>query len=168
MILKAINNNFSVANAQKSKGADRRASKKGSRVTEERAKAQRAKLDTQAETRHRQEEQEAIAQKTQNKKAERQEAQTKRRSIDMLIEAYLQDHIGGNHSDKTIEWHRTALSLMQFFLKEELDITQIDAVEADDISAWFAHMRIALGARGKLRSERTIQTYARSARAFFH
>ncbi len=84
------------------------------------------------------------------------------------MEAYIQDHIGGNHSDKTIEWHRTALGLMQFFLKEELDLSQIDAVEADDISAWFAHLRTTPGTRGKLRSERTIQTYARSARAFFH
>lgn len=49
-----------------------------------------------------------------------------------------------------------------------MDITQIDDVEADDISAWFAHMRITPGATGKVRSERTIQTYARSARAFFH
>jgi site-specific recombinase XerD len=47
-------------------------------------------------------------------------------------------------------------------------ITQVDAVEADDISAWFAHLRTTPGARGKVRSERTIQTYARSARAFFH
>jgi len=53
-------------------------------------------------------------------------------------------------------------------LKEELDITQIEEVEADDISAWFAHLRSTPAARGKVRSERTVQTYARSARAFFH
>ncbi|MBO0794962.1 MAG: hypothetical protein J2P36_28980 [Ktedonobacteraceae bacterium] len=41
-------------------------------------------------------------------------------------------------------------------------------MEADDISAWFAHLRTTPGARGKARSERTVQTYARSARAFFH
>jgi len=40
--------------------------------------------------------------------------------------------------------------------------------KADDISAWFAHLRSTPAARGKVRSERTIQTYARSARAFFH
>src|SRR5579859_4059043 len=57
---------------------------------------------------------------------------------------------------------------MRLFLEEDLGITQIDDVEADDISAWFAHMRITPGATGKVRSERTIQTYARSARAFFH
>ncbi len=168
MVVKATNNTFSVANAQKSKSAGRRASKKGSLVTEERAKAQRAKLDAQVEVRQQQEEQEATASPTQNKNMARQEREAKRRMIEALMEAYIQDHIGGNHSDKTIEWHRTALGLMQLFLKEELDLTQIDTVEADDLSAWFAHLRTTPGARGKVRSERTIQTYARSARAFFH
>jgi integrase/recombinase XerD len=164
MVLKTTND-LSVVHAEKAKNAGRRAQKKGSRVTEERAKAQRAKLDTQAEARQ---VQEVVVQKTQSKKAERQEGQAKRRIIETLIEAYIQDHIGGNHSDKTVEWHQTALGLLHLFLKEELDITQIDDVEADDISAWFAHMRTIPGARGKVRSERTIQTYARSARAFFH
>ena len=167
MVLKTTNS-FSTGHAEKAKDAGRRAPKKGSRVTEERAKAQRAKLDTQAETLQLQEEQEVVIQKTQNKKAGRQEGQAKRRIIETLIEAYIQDHIGGNHSEKTVEWHRTALGLMQIFFQEELEITQIDAVESDDISAWFAHMRTTPGARDKIRSERTIQTYARSARAFFH
>jgi site-specific recombinase XerD len=168
MVLKATNNGTSIAHAVQSKGADRRTHNKGSRVTQERAKAQRAKLDTQAETRHAKVEQEAIVPTTQHKKTGRQEVQAKRRVIEMLIEAYIQDHIGGNHSEKTLEWHRTALGLMHLFFKEELDMTQIDEVEADDISAWFAHLRCSPGARGKVRSERTIQTYARSARAFFH
>lgn len=168
MVVKATNNGTSIANAVQSKGADRRTHKKGSRVTQERAKAQRSKLDTQAEARQEEEEKEAAARKTQSKKTVRQEVQAKRRVIATLIEAYIQDHIGGNHSEKTLEWHRTALGLMQGFLEEELDITQIDEVEADDISAWFAHMRTTPGANGKVRNERTIQTYARSARAFFH
>ncbi len=168
MVLKATNNGSPLAHAVRSKGTDRRTHHKGSRVTQERAKAQRAKLDVQAESRHLQEEQEAVVQTTQHKKTGRQEVQAKRRLIEMLIEAYLQDHIGGNHSEKTLEWHRTALGLMLLFFKEELDMTQIDEVEADDISAWFAHLRSTPGARGKARSERTVQTYARSARAFFH
>jgi len=168
MVSKATNNGSYAANAEKSKGAGRRTTKKGSRVTEARAKAQRAKLETQAETQHVQEGQEAVARQTPNKKTVRQEAQAKRRVIETLIEAYIQDHIGGNSSQKTLEWHRTALGLLRHFLEEELDVIQIDEVEADDISAWFAHMRSTPAARGKVRSERTIQTYARSARAFFH
>ncbi|MBO0794959.1 MAG: hypothetical protein J2P36_28965 [Ktedonobacteraceae bacterium] len=57
----------------------------------------------------------AATRTTQSKKTARQEAQAKRRAIDMLIEAYLQDHIGGNHSAKTLEWHWTALGLMHLF-----------------------------------------------------
>ncbi len=168
MVLKATNNGLSAANAEQSKVVGRRTSKKGSRVTQARAQAQRAKLDAKAEARHAQEEQEAVIHPTQNKKTIRQEMQAKRRVIEMLIEAYIQDHIGGNSSDKTLEWHRTALGLLRLFLEGELNITQIDEVEADDISAWFTQLRSTPGARGKVRSERTIQTYARSARAFFH
>jgi len=36
----------------------------------------------------------------------------------MLIEAYIQDHIGGNRSNKTVEWHRTALGLLRSFLRQ--------------------------------------------------
>jgi site-specific recombinase XerD len=169
MVLKETKNNTTLAvHAQKAKDAGRRTQKKGSRVTEERAKAQRAKLEKESQARQEQEEQEVVVHPAQNKKTGRQEAQARRRVMETLIEAYIQDHIGGNHSEKTLEWHRTALGLMQHFFKEELDIAQIDEVEADDISAWFAHLRTTPGARGKVRSERTVQTYARSARAFFH
>ncbi len=168
MVSKATNNSPHAANADKSKGADRRTPKKGSRVTEARAQAQRAKLDAQAQISQQREDQEAVARQMQNKKAVRQEMESRRRVITTLIEAYIQDHIGGNSSEKTLEWHRTALGLLRLFLEEELDIAQIEEVGADDISAWFAHLRSTPAARGKIRSERTIQTYARSARAFFH
>ena len=168
MGLRTMGNNVSLANVEKSTRPGKRTSKKGSPVTEERAKAQRAKLDAQAEARQREEEKEAAARTTQSKKTARQEIQAKRRVIETLIEAYIQDHIGGNHSAKTLEWHQTALGLLRLFLQEESDITLIDDVESDDISAWFAHMRKSPGTHGKIRSERTIQTYARSARAFFH
>src|SRR5258708_1945948 len=168
MVLKATNNESHAANARKPKVSGKSTSKKRSRVTEARAKAQRAKMDDHAQINHLQEEQEALAGQTQHKQTARQEMQAKRRSSSILIDAYIQDHIGGNSSEKTIEWHRTALGLLRLFLEEELDITQIDEVEADDISAWFAHLRSTPAAHGKIRSARTIQTYARSARAFFH
>jgi integrase/recombinase XerD len=168
MVSKTTNNSPHAANAEQSKGAGRRTPKKGSRVTEARAQAQRAKLDAQAQIHHQRGKQEAVAGQTQHKQAVRQEMQAKRRVISVLIEAYIQDHIGGNSSEKTLEWHRTALGLLRLFFEEELDILLIDDVDADDISAWFAHLRSTPAARGKVRSERTIQTYARSARAFFH
>ncbi len=81
---------------------------------------------------------------------------------------YLLDHEGGNSSRKTVQWHQTALGLLRSFLEEERGITLVGEVDAPDINAWFACMRKTPTSRGKVRSERTIQTYARSARAFFH
>ena len=139
-----------------------------------RATAQRAKLDAQADTRSQQQAHEVATppspKKPKGKQDQRSLLANRRASTTMesAIEDYLQDHAGGNHSAKTLEWHRTALGLLRGFLKEERYITLIGEVDAPDISAWFASMRTSPGARGKVRSERTIQTYARSVRAFFH
>lgn len=100
-----------------------------------------------------------------------QEISTKRRvatTVERAIADFLDDHEGGNHSPKTLEWHRTALGLFCRFLAEERAITLVREIDAPDISAWFASMRKTPTSRGRIRSERTIQTYARSARAFFH
>jgi site-specific recombinase XerD len=67
-----------------------------------------------------------------------------------------------------VEWHATSLGLLWKYLEEERDQTLVEQIQPEDISAWFVHMRKTPGARGKVRSERTIQTYARSVRAFFH
>jgi integrase len=129
-------------------------------VTAARARAQRAKLNTQTRTR---------AQQSGRKKAQQD---VRRRihtstSIADAIDAYLQDHKGGNHSPKTLEWHATALGLLRRYLEEERAITWVENVDAAAISAWFAYLRSVPGQRGKPRCERTVQTYARSARAFF-
>ncbi len=149
----------------------RRQQKRASRrVTEARAIAQRAKLDAQAEAR----EQPATktgASKQRSGKQTQQRLQANRRAhttIARAMEDYLLDHEGGNHSAKTLEWHRTALGLMRTYFEKERGITLVGEVDAPDINAWFAAMRKSPGGHGKPRSERTIQTYARSARAFFH
>jgi integrase/recombinase XerD len=131
-------------------------------VTEARARAQRAKLDTRTRAR-------ARTQQSSRKKAHQN---VQRRihtstSIADAIDAYLQDHEGGNHSHKTLEWHATALGLLRRYLEEERAITLIEDVNAPAISTWFAYLRSVPGQRGKPRCERTIQTYARSVRAFF-
>jgi integrase/recombinase XerD len=135
-------------------------------VTEARARAQRAKLDAQADAR-----QPSAAAKPRGSKPTQQRLQANRRAnmtVARAMEDYLLDHEGGNHSAKTLEWHRTALGQMRTFFEEERGITLVGEVDAPDITAWFAAMRKTPSSRGKVRSERTIQTYARSARAFFH
>jgi site-specific recombinase XerD len=142
-----------------------------STVTEARAVAQRAKLDAQVEARRQQETQEKAVAKRPKGKKEQQRLLNNRRAnttVERAIEDYLLDHEGGNHSDKTLEWHRTALGLMRRYFVDEREITLVGEIDSPDINAWFAYMRKSPGGRGKIRSERTIQTYARSARAFFH
>lgn len=135
-------------------------------VTNARANAQRTKLDLEREER----EQTAQAQPALAKKTARSFPSSKRQgaSIANAIETYILDHIGGNHSPKTLEWHQTALNLFATYLEQEEGVAAVREIEASHITAWFAFMRKTPGARGKVRSERTIQTYARSVRAFFH
>ena len=148
----------SVEEPEGQKPSGRRRTQVSKRVTESRAVARRALLDAQAEAR------EQGAARPGGKSANRRATATIGRAID----DYLLDHEGGNHSPKTLEWHRTALGLMRSYFEKERGIRQVDEVEAADINAWFAHMRKTPASRGKVRSERTIQTYARSALAFFH
>ena len=139
-------------------------------VAGNRASAQRNKLDAQAEARAQQAAEAAVI-PSNGKPREQKRVQAKRRAgptIACAIEDYLADHTGGNSSPKTLEWHGTALGLMRKYLEKMRGITLVGEIDAPDLSGWFADMRTSPGSRGKTRSERTIQTYARSARAFFH
>jgi site-specific recombinase XerD len=141
-------------------------SRGGKGVTQARAQAQRAKLDAQTQTLE-----EKASHQAASEGKPQQEGRARNRTKVTLVRAiqdYLDDHEGGNHSDKTLEWHTTALGLLRTYLEQEQGLTLVTEVDAPDISAWFTSMRKTPGARGKIRSERTIQTYARSARAFFH
>jgi integrase/recombinase XerD len=156
------------AGVEKSKTPPKRGSKQ---VTEARARAQRAKLDTQKQERVQQQDAASKTHPKAKRKGTQRDLQAKRRAattIARAIEDYLEDHDGGNHSDKTIEWHKISLGLMRAYLEQEREITLVGEIDAPDISGWFAHMRKVPGKHGKIRSERTIQTYARSVRAFFH
>jgi site-specific recombinase XerD len=155
----STNENMSVPEPSSSRGRSRG----GKGVTQARASAQRTKLDVQAH-----EKQEAVHSPAEEKHQAGQTKNRKNVTVARAIQDYIDDHEGGNHSDKTIEWHQTALGFLQTYLQHEREITVITGIDAPDISAWFASMRKTPGARGKIRSERTIQTYARSARAFFH
>lgn len=143
-------------------------------VTGARAAAQRAKLETQAQARHTAAEQKSSQAPSKNssssKRGQKKLIANRRANttLERAIEDYLLDHEGGNSSPKTLQWHKTSLGFLRDFLEQEREITLVGEVDAPDINAWFAHLRKTPGSRGALRSERTIQTYARSARAFFH
>lgn len=124
--------------------ASQQPAKPSKRVTEARASAQRTKLDAQAETRREAAEQQVVKLKNARGKREPGDALAKRRAATTLartIEDYVNDHEGGNHSPKTLQWHRTSLGLLRSFLEEERAITLVGEVDTPDISAWFAHLR---------------------------
>jgi site-specific recombinase XerD len=144
--------------------------KSSPQVTGARAAAQRAKLDAQAEASRSTQQEAAAPLKAKGRKEQKQLLARRRAntSLERAIEDYLADQEGGNHSHKTLEWHRTALGLLKSFLREERTLALVGEIDAPDINAWFVYLRKTPGGHGKIRSERTIQTYARSARAFFH
>jgi site-specific recombinase XerD len=147
-----------------------RSRKATTHTTDARATAQRAKLDARTEA-HTQEATIPSSSGKPKRKKEQQHMLSHRRAtttIERAIGDYLLDHEGGNRSKKTIEWHSTALRFLREFLAQQHSITLVGEVDAPDLTAWFVHLRKSPGAYGKLRSERTVQTYARSVRAFFH
>ena len=87
-------------------------------------------------------------------------------TIDLAILQFLQDLVGGNRSTKTIEWHQTSLKFFQEYLLSACHFLQITQITATEVSTWFTWLRQTPGARGKPRTARTVETYARSARAF--
>src|SRR5260370_21598306 len=149
------------------RNASNQASKKGTEIW---ASVQRATCDAQTEGR-KQQAAEALKPKGSKGKNERQRLLMNHRASIKLIQAiedYVLDHEGGNHSPKTVEWHRIALGLLQTYLTQERKITLVAEIDAPDLNAWLAYLRKSPGGHGKVRSEHTIQTYARSVRAFFH
>jgi site-specific recombinase XerD len=134
-------------------------------VSEKRAAAQRQKIERERAARAEQAEQK-IPQPLMRISPLKAGAQTI--TINRAREAYIQDQIGGNRSKKTIEWHQTALGLFSLYLAEQEQVTLVTEIDAIHITGWFAHLRTAVAGNGKVRCERTIQTYARSVRAFCH
>src|SRR5260221_1165057 len=132
-------------------------------VASNRAVAQRDKLDAQAQARAQQATQkEATATGRPRGEQEKPRLQASRRAGTTLaraVEDYLQDQAGGNHSDKTLEWHRTALGLLRTYLGKVRGITLVDEIDAPDISGWFTRMRTSPGRHGKLSIQRPSQAY---------
>jgi site-specific recombinase XerD len=134
-------------------------------VTESRALAQRQKIDREREKRL---ENPGLKERQPASRPPVLKAGSQAMTVHRALEGYIEDQIGGNRSKKTIEWHQTALGLFTTYLDEQEQITLVTEIDAMHITGWFAYLRKTEGGHGKIRSERTIQTYARSVRAFCH
>jgi site-specific recombinase XerD len=89
-----------------------------------------------------------------------------RLSIEQAITSYIAYHHRMGHEAKTLEWHQIALGqFRKYFLVERhlLDVCQITEM---DFRNWFVFLAQTPTKAGKHRAASTIETYARSVRAF--
>ena len=92
---------------------------------------------------------------------------SQRLTIERAVQEYLQAHRTVGHRPKTLEWHHMALCLLQQYVLTECNLHFVNQVTETTISSWLASLAQAPTTRGAQRSVSTIETYARSARAFF-
>ena len=102
--------------------------------------------------------------KKQEQAAKRSSARAKR-AIRATIGEYILDHRSQNHSPKTIEWHTIALGNFADFLEKQ-GVTFIEDMERVHVLSWLTNMSMEPGAKGRKLSERSVNCYARSMRAF--
>ena len=82
------------------------------------------------------------------------------------IHSYLQAHRKARHRSKTLEWHQTVLHQLQDYLLLERHLLHVSQITETDLRAWIASVSQTPTPVGRARSPSTIETYARSARAF--
>ncbi len=87
-------------------------------------------------------------------------------TIARAIQSYLQAHRKARHRPKTLEWHQTVLHQLQDYLLLERHLLHVSQITETDLGAWIASVGQTPTPAGRGRSPSTIETYARSVRAF--
>jgi site-specific recombinase XerD len=87
-------------------------------------------------------------------------------SIEQAVQEYLERQRKSQRRPKTLQWHQTALQLFQHYLLEECQCVSLDQISEGEVCGWIAFLRERPTARGLFRSTGTVQSYARSVRAF--
>jgi site-specific recombinase XerD len=90
-----------------------------------------------------------------------------RLTMERAIQEYLQAHREVGHRPKTLEWHHMALCHLRQYVLTECHLLLVSQISETTICSWLAFLAQTPTTRGSQRSARTIETYARSARAFF-
>jgi site-specific recombinase XerD len=89
-------------------------------------------------------------------------------TIEKAIQAYLQEQMNHGYSRKTLEWHQTALRLVQQYLVNHCHLRFLSQITEKEVHGWFASLRTPSSLTGIPRKASTIATYGRSVRAFCH
>ncbi len=88
-------------------------------------------------------------------------------TIERAVKEYIQAHREVGHRLKTLEWHQMALGHLQQYVLAECHLLLVNQITETTICNWLAFLAQTPTARGSRRAASTIETYARSARAFF-
>jgi len=88
-------------------------------------------------------------------------------TIERAVQEYLQAHREVGHRPKTLEWHHMVLAHLQQYVLTECRLLLVDQITETAIYSWLMSLAQAPTTRGSQRSASTVETYARSARAFF-
>jgi site-specific recombinase XerD len=86
-------------------------------------------------------------------------------TIEQAIQAFLEELKAASRTEKTLEWHQTSLRSLQQCLREQNLCSTWD-MTTTAIRGWIALLRCEVSATGSRRVASTINSYARSARAF--
>jgi site-specific recombinase XerD len=89
-----------------------------------------------------------------------------RLTIERAIQEYLQAHREVAHRPKTLEWHQMALGDFQQYALTTCHLLLVSQLTETTMRGWIASLAQMPTCTDKPRSASTIETYARSARAF--
>lgn len=88
-------------------------------------------------------------------------------TIEQAIQEYLENQRSHHRRPKTLEWHEHALGLFQHYLLSEHQCLLLHQITQAQVHVWLAFLaQSPTSRRGSLRSTSTVESYARSARAF--
>jgi len=87
-------------------------------------------------------------------------------TIEQAIQDYLKDQRSHHRRPKTLEWHEHALGLFQHYLLSEHQCLLLRQITEAQVRGWLAFLPHMPTTRGPLRQISTVESYARSARAF--
>jgi site-specific recombinase XerD len=103
-----------------------------------------------------------------NQEAQRVEIRPLMMTIERAIQVYLQEQMDRGYRRKTLEWHQTALQLLQHYLVKQRHLGFLRQLTESEVRRWLAFLRTPSSDTGILRKASTIATYGRSVRAFCH
>jgi integrase/recombinase XerD len=87
-------------------------------------------------------------------------------TIERAIQEFVEAQSRRKRRPKTLEWHQAALALLQQYLQQECQCVFVDQITQVQVQSWFTFVQETPTTRETKRAAGTVESYARSARAF--